>query len=554
MSTMPRSAGFEPAVMKSPNNSQKGRRSEYASSADHFLLVAAFLIGVAGILLFKMIWQFGWMDGYFETSPAEGGVQAQNEHLPTAMATIWTTIILVGYAIIARKVRWTEIEPETTGDNCYYLGFLFTLVSLAVTLVQLGWAESYGSRAVLVNIISGFGIALVSTIVGILLRVYFFQQRADLVARHGEIANELHLAVRNFRSQVAASLVEIKKISVESAQIARERDQKLLRQSNQMLTERLDALKKIEQAAEDAQQGQVDKLKDIAGLLAISIEKSFDRSASAITLELSKAARKSFSEVFSELDSSISQASRAVDGMTSRNQNLLDETAEALGRVNSGVTELADALSNATTNIEDQAIRFAEAATGATSSIEESSGRVAKLSDEILAAVSNAARAKHEIEVSRHLREIAQNLEGTIDELSGIRRLATSIGIRFGEDARQLNDKCSDVTLRLERIRTAEGAAPDSENLEGLMTETGEVADKLRQVSKSMQDLSALVGSESNLTSNRLEELIDRISGKSVEIESSLDKASEKFVAQGQTGGRRRPWWRGLFPFRLLGG
>ena len=540
--------------MKSPNNSQKGRRSKYASSADHFLLIAAFLIGVAGILLFKMIWQLGWMDAYFETDPAASSIQSWNEHLPTALATIWTTIILVAYTIIARKVRWTEIEPETTGDNCYYLGFLFTLVSLAVTLVQLGWADGYGSRAVLVNIISGFGIALVSTIVGILLRVYFFQQRADLVARHGEIANELHLAVRNFRSQVAACLVEIKKLSVESAQIARERDQKLLHQSDQMLTERLDALKKIEQASEDAQQGQVDKLKDIAGLLAISIEKSFDRSADAITLELSEAARRSFSEAFSELDASISQAGKAVDGMTSRNQNLLDETAEALSRVNSGVTELADALKSATANIESQAVRFAEAATGAASSIEETSGRVANLSDEILAAVTTAANAKHDVEFSRHLCEIAQNLECTRDEISGIRTLATSIGNQFGEDARQLNDKCSNVTSRLEQIRTVEGSAPDSKNVEGLMTETGEVADKLREVSKSMKDLSALVGSETNLTSNRLEELIVGISGKSAEIERSRAKAKKKSRAQGQTGGHRPAWWRGLSLFRLFRG
>ena len=114
--------------------------------------------------------------------------------------------------------------------------------------------------------------------------------------------------------------------------------------------------------------------------------------------------------------------------------------------------------------------------------------------------------------------------------------------------------RCSDAISRFERIRTAERAALDSKGLEGLMTETGVVANKLRAVSKTMLDPCALVGSETNLTSNRLDELIDCIFVKSVEIERSLNKASERIPALGQTGRHRRAWWLGFSPFRLLGG
>ena len=68
------------------------------------------------------------------------------------------------------------ISPDKpSGDNLYYMGFLFTLTSLAVSLYQF---STVGSAE---QIVQNFGIAIASTIAGITLRIMFNQMRRDPV-------------------------------------------------------------------------------------------------------------------------------------------------------------------------------------------------------------------------------------------------------------------------------------------------------------------------------------------------------------------------------------
>jgi len=67
----------------------------------------------------------------------------------------------LGVSIFTGKLR---LHDEQTGDNLYYMGFLFTLTSLGVSLFQFG---SEGSTEMIVR---NFGIAVTSTITGIALR------------------------------------------------------------------------------------------------------------------------------------------------------------------------------------------------------------------------------------------------------------------------------------------------------------------------------------------------------------------------------------------------
>ncbi len=66
-----------------------------------------------------------------------------------------------------------EDAPEEEGDNVYYLGLLFTLISLMFTLLDLFGTDTDRERNAekIRNLLETFGIALTSTIVGIAGRV-----------------------------------------------------------------------------------------------------------------------------------------------------------------------------------------------------------------------------------------------------------------------------------------------------------------------------------------------------------------------------------------------
>ena len=120
----------------------------------------------------------------------------------------------------AWSVGKSRIEAEIIGDNCYYLGFVFTLTSLAITLYLL--VQTRGQTEAIRDVISGFGVALASTIFGIILRVLHIRMTPDMASLDRETRVELHAAVRNFRTNLSASLVELKHFSIEAAQMLSE--------------------------------------------------------------------------------------------------------------------------------------------------------------------------------------------------------------------------------------------------------------------------------------------------------------------------------------------
>ena len=56
--------------------------------------------------------------------------------------TVTACAIIVAYWLIVATVPMLRIREDQLGDNCYYLGFLFTLASLAYALYQFGLAGS----------------------------------------------------------------------------------------------------------------------------------------------------------------------------------------------------------------------------------------------------------------------------------------------------------------------------------------------------------------------------------------------------------------------------
>lgn len=76
-------------------------------------------------------------------------------------------MILHGYA------RKDEASKQRVGDDTYYLGLLFTLVSLIYTLVLLFLVNPDGDiEQKTQSVVGNFGIALVSTVAGILGRIW----------------------------------------------------------------------------------------------------------------------------------------------------------------------------------------------------------------------------------------------------------------------------------------------------------------------------------------------------------------------------------------------
>jgi hypothetical protein len=110
--------------------------------------------------------------------------------------------LMVLYAMGLGLARYFRLRDDQAGDNLYYLGFLYTLTSLGVSLWQ--FSVNDGADAIVTN----FGVAIASTILGVALRVVFNQMRQDPLEVERTARLELADAARRVKQELDATTFE----------------------------------------------------------------------------------------------------------------------------------------------------------------------------------------------------------------------------------------------------------------------------------------------------------------------------------------------------------
>jgi cytochrome c556 len=103
-----------------------------------------------------------------------GIVSAKAFEIPTTWVAVGAVAAMLSYAVIIARSGTGRVRADQAGDNCYYLGLIYTLASLSYAIATFDPADTA------TTIVQGFGIALVTTIFGLILRVFFSQGRPDL--------------------------------------------------------------------------------------------------------------------------------------------------------------------------------------------------------------------------------------------------------------------------------------------------------------------------------------------------------------------------------------
>lgn len=81
---------------------------------------------------------------------------------------------MIGYGIfVGHTVDDADIPSDTKGESIYYLGLLFTFAALVAALITFDWGTPGGDGSGTTGSIRNFGIALLTTIVGLAGRVWF---------------------------------------------------------------------------------------------------------------------------------------------------------------------------------------------------------------------------------------------------------------------------------------------------------------------------------------------------------------------------------------------
>jgi methyl-accepting chemotaxis protein len=113
---------------------------------------------------------------------------------------------MIGYGFLAYQMPLVQMRLDRLGDNFYYLGFIYTLASLSAALLQMRVDMN------ILPLIGSFGIALVTTIVGIAGRVLFVQLRSEIDDIEDRVRRDLAACSADLRAQLASSVREFETV------------------------------------------------------------------------------------------------------------------------------------------------------------------------------------------------------------------------------------------------------------------------------------------------------------------------------------------------------
>lgn len=181
-------------------------RPRIRSGADKWLFVLTFVVGASGIVILKL-----------------------NDY-SQLIVTAWPVAVMLLYLTFLYTFRRFTLNDEQTGDAFYYLGFLFTLVSLALALWQFAGQLDAAS-----HIITNFGIALATTIVGMAIRVFFSQLRRDPIEIERDARLELAGAASRLRSELEVTVLDFAAFRRQAQQVTGDAMAEIIERADQAL-------------------------------------------------------------------------------------------------------------------------------------------------------------------------------------------------------------------------------------------------------------------------------------------------------------------------------
>jgi DNA-binding ferritin-like protein len=363
--------------------------------------------------------------------------------------------IMIGYAFLIWSARSLRLRDDQAGDNLYYMGFLFTLTSLGVSLYQ------FNADRAAEEIVQNFGIAIGSTITGIALRVIFNQMRRDPIEVERMMRLELADAARRVRRELDSTVVEFGYIRRGAQQAA------------------ADSFEHVASKVDEVAERLLARVADVALRSARPLEDASRRSADTISdasnlmVEALASAGRQLASDMEKLSQSAIAISRTIDAVGEKFERLRtpDEVIEV--RMDPAIASLTGAVDPFSAQSDRHAQTLEGAVAAAKGVAEGSSDTLALLREHVganalaghaaLETVNVSSSAIHDaLEQFRAdtwqqidaLRRVLEHTEATL-------RTFTEVVVRSGTDAEAQTQGVHDVLVTIERSVQALTAAAE---------------------------------------------------------------------------------------------
>ena len=184
------------------------KRRALGDENDKIVFFLAFFGGILAILILRGISDFI--------------LEIKGISLLDTLAILTAVGVIFAYVwYVNSSTNRSGVSVDRASDNVYYLGLLFTLASLAYSLIKLSMMDGMSQQGVasakqVLTLLPDFGLALFSTIAGIFGRIYLQQMRNDPLDVETEAREELGIAIRQLRETIGQVVTNLNGLSAQT--------------------------------------------------------------------------------------------------------------------------------------------------------------------------------------------------------------------------------------------------------------------------------------------------------------------------------------------------
>ena len=304
--------------------------------------------------------------------------------------------LMATYAFCIVFVPATKLRLDVAGDNMYYLGFLYTLSSLAVAI---GFSKPE-------QILANFGVAISSTIIGIAARVAFNQMRVDPNDVEQASRVELSEATRRVTGELNETIMQLTKFRTMTMQVMAEGYE--------------DVQKNVESTAQEIFQSLKDTSEKNALVLSdLGKNSSAEQAKLSDSIQNLKASNEELISANRGMVSQIASASEAYQILASRYADAKVLEGRIIDEVKMSLDVIKDNVATAVTkNLEDLEAKFeVRILDNIDKTIEQQNKNLSVSSDKLMGELQKSTADS--ITVSKNILEI-KNLMDAHDSKSGV--------------------------------------------------------------------------------------------------------------------------------------
>lgn len=381
-------------------------------------------------------------------------------NLNPLIVAVGAIALMLLYAIIVNMKGTGKLRSDQAGDNCYYLGLIYTLTSLAFAIF------TFDPDNTATTIVQGFGIALASTITGLILRVFFNQSRVDLYELEETAHLELTEAAAKLKGELSMLTLNFKDFTTGLQQSITEMRDEALESIGKSAQQSVATVKELAKEVSDTLGTHAGELANSTTDLArkfSSVGRSIDRYSTSVD---------AMSESHEAIVGDVGRMARATEEMVKNGALVLEQTRttrEIQGQSNTLMGQLLkasnDVRASLSTTLEaarkwegEFAARLAELESGPKDIADKTLIAIARAAEGVqsamteLTAAHDAAMAKLTTTQDSAISSIGTSTDGLLQVVRGHNAAMEDELRKSRENAQKVHDALADMTGRLANL------------------------------------------------------------------------------------------------------